>query len=193
MLTSASAEVAWLCSHPEQVFSCTTLSLFNWKKGFHSSVGIHSTLMQSEEFPWYYTLWVVVLSVLVLYVYVPNLRGPHSRFSCTWNSLVRGTGRVIVWGCLQLIFSTPSLTLCIFPIPFTVMCNPSPVLGIPIFLSATQFVVCHNWFQIQPGVRKWDLFFSSFLITVLWIKWHWIVFSVITVFTCKCALRVTDL
>lgn len=32
----------------------------------------------------------------------------------TWNSLAGGTGRVIVWGCLQLMFSTLSLTLYIF-------------------------------------------------------------------------------
>ena len=34
VLFSVSLEVVRLCSHPEQVFSCTTVSLFNWKNGF---------------------------------------------------------------------------------------------------------------------------------------------------------------
>lgn len=49
MLSSVSVEVVWLCSHPEQVFSCTTVSLFNWKKGFHSSLGFHFTLKHTVK------------------------------------------------------------------------------------------------------------------------------------------------
>lgn len=39
-----------MCSHPEQVFSCTAVSLFNWKKGFHFSMCFLSTPEQIVKY-----------------------------------------------------------------------------------------------------------------------------------------------
>lgn len=53
-----STAVVRLCSHAEQVFSCTTVSLFNWKRvsTLHSvSTPLSGT---NRAFSWYYTLWV---------------------------------------------------------------------------------------------------------------------------------------
>lgn len=57
-------EVVWLCSHPEQVFSCTTVSLFNWKKGFRSSLRFHSTLSHIVKYFTDCTFYVKLLLLL---------------------------------------------------------------------------------------------------------------------------------
>lgn len=99
----------------------TSLSSTQWS----ISIQLHSL---SEVVLWFF-ISVVFFSLQDLFLW-----GRHSSFLCTWNSLAGGTGRVIVQGCLQLMFSTLSHTLYIFPIFFSMMFNPSPMPSIPVFL-----------------------------------------------------------
>lgn len=116
-LSPVAVEVVWLCSHPEQVFSCTTVSLFNWKKGFRSSLRFHSTLSHIVKYFTDCTFYVKLLLLLFLtgflfvwffYVFFCfcffkfcrfldlSCGDPPSRFPRTLNCLPCGTGRLIV-------------------------------------------------------------------------------------------------
>lgn len=117
-LSPVAVEVVWLCSHPEQVFSCTTVSLFNWKKGFRSSLRFHSTLSHIVKYFTDCTFYVKLLLLLfltgflfvwffyVFFFFVFFLKfcrfldlscgDPPSRFPRTLNCLPCGTGRLIV-------------------------------------------------------------------------------------------------
>lgn len=110
-LSPVAVEVVWLCSHPEQVFSCTTVSLFNWKKGFRSSLRFHSTLSHIVKYFTDCTFYVKLLLLLFLIVFFcflilpfsrPSLWGPsqpvppHIKLSGLWNRKTHCLGQLTV-------------------------------------------------------------------------------------------------
>lgn len=109
-----SVEVVWLCSHPEQVFSCTTVSLFNWKKGFHSSLGFHSTPKHRMKL-WYHS-------------YIMASTGSSSVHECFWMVEQEESLSDAAYSSWSPPVATP---LILFQFSPLFMFNPSPMLGIP--------------------------------------------------------------
>lgn len=121
-LSPVAVEVVWLCSHPEQVFSCTTVSLFNWKKGFRSSLRFHSTLSHIVKYftdctfyvkllllLFFFNCFFVCLGFFTFFVFFlilqfsrPFLWGPsqpvppHIKLSALWNRKTHCLGQLTV-------------------------------------------------------------------------------------------------
>lgn len=154
------AVVVRLCSHPERGFGCTAVSLFNWKKGFHSSLSFHFTLWRRPERS------CPVREVLVLRFVQTCFPLPHRTLCSRPVPLcsASGTGRTV--HCLPL----PSAVLHPQPHPARFSCFLlSPPPAVPDFYKwplkaenrcwaflkkKKKFLIVHVSFRVVPVLVK---------------------------------------
>lgn len=100
---SAHTGAVWLCSHAEQVFSCTAVSLFNWKKAFQSLLHFHSPFTD-REFIASYKFWAKLCYIFyaLSFLMCKDLLAYRTQLEILFAS---GTGRVWMFSTLVSPFT----------------------------------------------------------------------------------------